>query len=657
MAGVRQQEAQQALHQAMLFHQQGDMAHAKSLYKKAIKSDPKLTQAYNLLGVAMMQTGHIDLGIDHLKKALKLNPLLEDGHVNLGNGYRLSGRPQEAIAAYSHVLKLNPDNQDALNNRALAYQDLGRTQDALADFNKLIQINPSSAEFYFNLGTVLNEMSSFNDAVLAFELALEISADDPAILNNYAHALNGLERYDEALAACTKALDNAPDYTKALSNKGAALIKLGRFEEARACFEHVLSQQVDHAAARLSNALCLVNESRFAQALECLMPLTEHETNAQCATLLAQAHLALGDIEEARRYSAQACASDGHDKQNELVHAHILYATKAFDEAGKLCSSLATADDVIIAAEARALNANMALLKGDFSQWHIAAQDHKNAAIADIPEWQGEDIVGKKLYIRSPVDDAALFMLVRLIPAVSAKGAHVTCAVPPRLVSLVRSLKGEHTIIKSTDAVSGFDFQTSLYHLPHLLKLSLNTIADTTPYLTADAARVAAWRTKLGADGCKIGVVWRSDKSGYVPRLNDASLFRALSEMEHVRLISLHRDETDHYSSIPDDVKIETLGSLYDKGPDAFMDAAAVMQCCDLIISSDHALAHLAGALAKPVWIIIPEVAQGYWLCDRNDSPWYPTAALFRAKADNKWRDAFTSLEDLLRSLLAPDSA
>lgn len=655
MAQGTQQNAHYALQQAIAFHQQGELAQAKSLYKQALKKNPKLIQAYNLLGVAMMQTGHIELGIDHLKKALKIDPTYIDALVNLGNGYRFLSRLSDAVAAYSNALKINPEHQDALNNRALAYQSIGRVQDALTDFKNLIQLNSDNAEYYFNLGTVLYESKSFEEAVLAFELALEIDDTSAAIFNNYGHALDAMGRYDDALSAYDKSLSLDPHYIRALVNKGLTYIHLERFDEALDYFERALLEQSDHGVAQFNKGLCLMKQGRNEDALLCWAPLAAHEKNANFALVMAQAHQALGHLDEAESFASQASGYDPNSLEARALKAQCAYQRADWAQAETLCSDILTAQ--ADHPSMLRLSAELALVKEDYARgWEVLKRIYDTSlashAFADVPIWTGQSLVGKRIYVHGLSDDGLSFMLCRLLESLARGGAHVFYAPPAHLFFVHKSLNGI-TIIRDGDAIE-CDYQTHLAALPFYLEINASSIPHDAPYLYADAARSAAWRTKLGAEGCKIGIAWRSDhreRAGYASLA--LPLFERLAALEHVRLINLHRGvDQEQLKAFAPSVPIQFCGALYDKGPDAYADAAAVMDCCDLIITADHALAHLAGALARPVWVLASHAPQWPWMRERTDSPWYPTAAIFRQTDMNDWSTPLKAVEDLLVSLL-----
>ena len=190
--------------------------------------------------------------------------------------------------------------------------------------------------------------------------------------------------------------------------------------------------------------------------------------------------------------------------------------------------------------------------------------------------------------------------------------------------------------------------------LPHRLGTDLMSIPNSVPYLRAEDALIARWRERIGEHGFKIGIAWQGNPQGTIDQGRSIPLaeYFALARFPGVRLISLQKHHgLDQLAALPEDVTIETLGEDFDNGPDAFIDTAAVMRSLDLVITSDTSIAHLAGALGRPMWVALKYVPHWVWLLDREDSPWYPTMRLFRQSERDNWKPVFSNIERELRSL------
>jgi hypothetical protein len=226
------------------------------------------------------------------------------------------------------------------------------------------------------------------------------------------------------------------------------------------------------------------------------------------------------------------------------------------------------------------------------------------------------------------------------------RGAAVILTARPAQMRLLRSLDDRIEIRPDTAPPEVFD-----YHMP-LMSLAgafgeMN-FAATVPYLHAEAGKRAFWREKIGEDGFRIGVCWHGAAAN-PSRSFPLTMLQDIARLPGVRLISLQKGAgSEQLASLPAGMKIETLGADYDCGPDAFLDATAAMDTLDLIISCDTAIAHLAGALARPVWLVLKDAPDWRWLLGRGDSPWYPTMRLFRQSVRGDWRGPFAAMAQAL---------
>ena len=212
---------------------------------------------------------------------------------------------------------------------------------------------------------------------------------------------------------------------------------------------------------------------------------------------------------------------------------------------------------------------------------------------------------------------------------------------------LLENASPKVTLVGSKTVPAEFDYHIPLMSLPLALGLTAGSISRDIPYLRAEPERVARWRARMGEKGFKIGISWQGGRRGIASRAMPLSCFAGLSQLEGVRLISLQKDAgAEPLSGLPG---VESLGEDFDAGPGAFLDSAAVMQSLDLVITLDSAIAHLAGALGRPVWVALKHVPDWRWFLERNDSPWYPGMRLFRQKAEGDWTSVFAQMENELR--------
>jgi hypothetical protein len=269
------------------------------------------------------------------------------------------------------------------------------------------------------------------------------------------------------------------------------------------------------------------------------------------------------------------------------------------------------------------------------------------------PAWTGsEDINGKAILVHWEQGLGDTIQFCRYVHLLVQRGAKVLFAPQKPLRGLMRTLGDEITIVDENDETLQFDYQARLLDLPQALSTDLDTIPAQVPYLKADPERVAQWRSRIGTEGFKIGICWQGSKALIdAGRSFPLAKFAPLSAIPGVRLISLHKGEgEDQLQDMPEGMKVETLGADFDSGPDAFADTAAAMQCMDLIISSDTAVAHVAGALACKTWVALKYIPDWRWLVDRDDSPWYPNTRLFRQRQLSDWDELFARIAAAVQS-------
>jgi hypothetical protein len=265
------------------------------------------------------------------------------------------------------------------------------------------------------------------------------------------------------------------------------------------------------------------------------------------------------------------------------------------------------------------------------------------------PVWTGkENLDGKTIFVEVEQALGDMLHFFRFAPMLADLGARVILSARAQQMRLLQGLDPRLTIVSEKNPPAEFDYYITLMSLPMAFGVTLQTIPAKTPYLRAEPERVEAWGKKIGPDGFKIGVVWQSG-SNNIARSFPPILLAGIAARPDVRLIALQKDiAADTLAELGASMTLETLGPDFDAGPQAFLDSAAVLQNLDLVITSDTSMAHLAGALARPVWVALKYAADWRWLVDREDSPWYPGMRLFRQHERGDWKSVF---DDMGRAL------
>ena len=300
------------------------------------------------------------------------------------------------------------------------------------------------------------------------------------------------------------------------------------------------------------------------------------------------------------------------------------------------------------------LNQEGNLAKGfELYEWRFKKKGIMDKAPRVAFCWDGkQSLKGKRFVIYDEQGLGDIIQFSRYLPLMVQKGAIVSFKVKRSLHKLFGTLSENITLITELPNDDELDFEAPLMSLPHLFETTLATVPASTPYLYADEAKIKTWAAKLVKDKFRIGICWQGSK-GKVDfgRSFPLSLYKDISEIPDVELISLHKGEgEDQHSGITFDVT--TFGKELDDGPYAFLDTAAVMMNCDLIITSDTAVAHLAGALGRQTWVALKHIPDWRWMLQTPKTPWYPTLTLYRQKTQGDWATVFATIEQDLCSLL-----
>lgn len=521
-------------------------------------------------------------------------------------------RYEEALACCDEAIALKPDYGEAMNKRGVILAMLKRFDEALASFERALAITPENAEIMVNRGNVLGELERFEEAVASYDKAVSTKPGFSGALNGRALALASLKRFDDALASFDRSLAIAPDNAEVWTHRGNVLNGLERFEEALASYDKALAITPNSAKIFNDRGVSLAALERFDEALE------NYSKAISLSPASVQAHhnrgLALASL---RRYDEALASFD------RAVAIQPDFADAHFSQG--LCR-LVTGD----------FELGWPQYEWRWNRWK--GKDRGGNSPNPPPRWlRDRDIRGQTLLLGAEQGLGDTIQFCRYASLVSAKGAKVILEVQRPLRSLLASLPGTIEVMSKGEALPAFDMQCPLLSLPLAFGTTLDTIPATVPYLTPSASCVEIWRGRVGsAKRPRIGLVWsghpdhKKDRHRSVP----ANEFARLTEFEG-SFFSLQKE-----LRAPDREFLESIGSIRHFGEqlDDFSDTAALVSLMDVVISVDTSVAHLAGALGKPVWILLPYAPDWRWLLDREDSPWYPTARLFRQPGFDDWK-------------------
>lgn len=270
--------------------------------------------------------------------------------------------------------------------------------------------------------------------------------------------------------------------------------------------------------------------------------------------------------------------------------------------------------------------------------------------------WRGESLAERTLYIYPELFQGDLIQFSRYAVLAERAGARVILGAPPSMHALLQTMSPTLQLVPADAPPPPYDYCCALMTLPAIFGTSLETVPRAARYLQAEPARVERWRARIGAGGFKIGIAWQGSALATQRSFPLKAAAEVLSTIPGARLISLQKHNgLEQLDSLPPGW-VETLGEDFDPGPDAFLDTAAAMMCCDLFVTPDTSVVHVAGGLGRPTWLALPWAGDWRWLEDRPDTPWYPSVRIFRQKAAGDWRGVFEAMRETLSATIRPSA-
>jgi tetratricopeptide (TPR) repeat protein len=554
-------------------------------------------------------------------------------HLDWGIALGSQGRFQEA-AAYLHQLVLwRPDCAEAHFYLGVALDQQGRLDEAMASYVRALEVEPGRRDALNNLGNIGNvrrQRGDLDGAIACYQHVLRFQPDYAELHNNLGVALLEQRRLEEAAAASQKAVRLKPDYGEGYYNLGNALNALERWPEAVAAYQQAVALDPTNYLAHNNLANVFANEGRVDDALE------SYREAIRLNPQYAEAHnnLGLALLQPGRLEEAMAC-------YEEAIRVNPDHAEAHFNRAAAW------------------------LLRGDYErgwteyEWRWR-RVHNPPRQFTAPLWDGSSLTGRTILVHAEQGLGDTLQFIRYVPLVKQRGGTVLFACQAPLMHLAASCVGIDQLLANGAPLPAFDVHVPLLSVPGILGTTLANIPGQVPYLHADPQLVEHWKKRLGGAGdYKIGIVWQGSPTFAQDRHRSFSLaqFAPLGKLPGVRLISLQKGHgREQLANLEGQFSVRDLGDHLDRER-AFLDTAAIMQSLDLVIAPSTAIAHLAGALGVKVWVALSAVADWRWLLERNDSPWYPTARLFRQQQPGQWEAVFEDMAQALQELVPPFAA
>lgn len=567
-----------------------------------------------------------------------------------GRRFLESGQPLDAQLCSRQALAADANHAGALHLMGLISFQAHQLDHALEWFANAIRRDPKP-EYLASLGTTLQQQRRYAEALNVFDKAVQLKPDEAELWRNLGDVLVQMERFDQALLSYQHVLKLDPVHQDALYKSGALLNQSGRHQEAIGFLDRSIEALPSHAPTLRSRAQTLFNLKRFEESVADGKKAYELAPDADICNNIGAALRLLGRDAEALEWFDRAlelrptseAALD--NKIISLFHLH------RFDELFALHEQIRSLGRDTTTTEWNVGLAN--LLVGNFEAgWrgHEARLKLPSSLYPKFhqPRWTGvEDIEGKTILVCADEGLGDTIHFVRYAPMLADRGARVLLAVQPPLEHLVSGLDGiAQNIPMSAIHSQAFDLHCPISSLPLAFATRLDTIPSKVPYLPLPSpSRIQAWADRLPVSGLRVGLVW----SGSAAHNNDHNRsipLRLLARLLDVdaTFVSLQKDPR------PDDKAVLEQGGIVDLTADLadFGETAALASCLDLIITVDTSVAHLAGALGLPTWILLPWIPDYRWLLERSDSPWYPTVRLFRQTTARDYGSVIDSVRNAL---------
>src|SRR5689334_2789829 len=574
--------------------QEGRPLEAQLCCLQALAADPQHAESLHLMGLLSLQAGQYDHAIEWIARANQQD-IATDYLLSLGRALQQQVLDQEAFKAFDRAVQCKPDDAELWTCRGDALVKLGQLADALTCHQRVLQAQPGNTGAAFRCGVLLLALHRPAEALAYFDQCGTLLTGQAALMEQRAIALHALRRFDEAVSTGYRAHQLDPANADVCNNIGASLQYLCRDEEALSWFDEALAIRPDFIMALINKASSLAQMRRINDAIATYRQVQAIDPdNAEAESYLSLIYRLLGDFEAGSAGLKARWTMEMRPDSYPDFHQHL---------------------------------------------------------------WLGkEDISGKRILVFADEGFGDTLQFARYIPLLAEKGAEVILVVDEALRPLLSRLPGViQCLPKPSPSLPPFDMHCPIGLLPLAFETRLDTIPAAVSYLPPPSeAHVQVWeqrlRPHLGPERkLRVGLAW----SGNAQHSNDHNRSMALSALEPLfdvgaSLISLQRDLRS-----ADRPLLETSGIIdLTAHLTDFAETLALVNCLDVVISADTSTAHLAAAAGRPTWILLPYLPDYRWMLDRDDSPWYPTARLFRQSAARSWDEVADNVRRALEALI-----
>ena len=574
------------LQKALSLHKAGHLGQAEKIYCRILEIAPGHADALHLQGLVYVEQGALPKAKACIRRAIKADNCVPVFYVSFGDILQREGESGEAANYYHKALQLNPAMVEALCNLGNALREQGNDQQAIICYQKCIRLNPQLPQVYNNLGIAYQKLKNPDSAEICFKKAISLNSRYVEAINNLGNLYRDISNFDAAIEQYQQALVQAPENTTVNYNLGALYQSRNMVDEAIGYFQ----KAIDH-----------------------------HPPNADAYSNLGKYYQDRNQPDQAIYHFDRAIELDPDHYDAHFNRSLSLLATGNFEDGWKAY------------------------------EWRFQREDWRRVYPHQLKglRWDGRDFEGKTLLIHCEQGFGDTIWLVRYLSLVKSLRGTVIFETRYELVDLMENFPGVDQLVPMSIDESpriAYDFYIPLMSLPLVLATTLESIPANVPYLSSSAEKRDYWKSRIGGAGPKIGLVWAAKSTNEHDRSCPLDEFGPLFALRNAQFYGLQKGEDENQAdNFPAD--IINLGPKFV----TFADTAGAIESLDLVISVDTAVAHLVGAMGKPVWLVLPYAADWKWLMERQDSPWYPTMRLFRQPRPGDWTAVVNVVADQLK--------
>lgn len=615
---------------------------------QATQLAPECADGFYNLGVALRALRRHDEARQAFERAVQLNPHWATALYNLGNCYRDAKRSDDAIRCYEAALRSRPDFYKAANNLARMLADRGQRDRAERVWQSVLRRVPRYAPALFNLSRLRGDQKRYQEAIELMQRAVHARPQFAQYRLCLAELLYAAGNRQESIALANSLVQNLPVQASIAFRLASLLHRAGEDASALRVLERIVSPNTRAMRPLRLLANVLRQLGRFDESLTLADAIiAAHPASHEGWMLRGMTQLDLGDVDGTIAAHRKARELRPGDPRIATALATALHFARRHEE------SQAALDEALRLAPrfvpARMNNAFALLAEGDFRQgwrefeWrHLSS--HGRLPSIDVPPWRGEPLASKRILVRTEQGLGDTFQFIRFTRALKALEARVVVQCQSAVAKLAATAPGVDQVIHRGEAIPDVDFQIPMLSLPGALKTTLATLDSQVPYLSVDARAHAHWQERVRSLGeFVVGIAWQGSRSYRGDQFRSAPLryFDRLAQIPGVALVSLQKNEgVEQLRNI--DFPVQVFEDLDAAEP--FGDTAPLLRACDLVITTDTAIAHLAGALACPTWVALGYSAEWRWMRAGRTSPWYPTMRLYRQPKLGDWENLFSEI-------------